>query len=139
MTTAMDIHVGVDDNLDGHLSKLQNLVGCLQSLEDALLADEVKEGGSDSPGKKRGSWSGKTDPATPKQPKTEDVKQVEGKRMYERLTGDGRRWDRPDEKAPGETVTQTSNSSGSALTDKGGRDEEWNSQTYIHHLKDSVE
>ena len=42
---------------------------------------------------------------------TEHVKQVEGKRMYERLTGDGRRWDRPDEKAPGETVTQTSNSS----------------------------
>ena len=68
LTTAMDIQVGVDDSLDGHLSKLQNLVGCLQSLEDALLADEVKEGGSDSPGKKGGSWSGNTDPATPKQP-----------------------------------------------------------------------
>ena len=37
-----------DDSLEGHLSILLDLVGCLQALEDELLASEGSDGGFES-------------------------------------------------------------------------------------------
>ena len=56
------------ESLEGHLSNMLDLVGCLQSLEDELLESEVSDAGFESDGKIKGCRWVDADLATSTQP-----------------------------------------------------------------------
>ena len=65
MATSSDVP---DDSLEGHLSNLLDLVGCLQTLEDELLAGEGSDGGIESNDEVMGRRWVKAELATSTQP-----------------------------------------------------------------------